>query len=82
MVFKRGCIRPCERKGKIQANIHFYHVKMRRHYQTHIRIFIKYYEFITITFLKIFKKRLRKIRRRKIIHSEYFVILPYMGCPM
>jgi hypothetical protein len=39
MVFKVGCIRPCERKGKNQANIPFSHVKKRGDYQSIIRIF-------------------------------------------
>ena len=39
MVFKVGCIRPCERKGKNQANISFYHVKKRGDYQTHFYTF-------------------------------------------
>ena len=39
MVFKVGCIRPCERKGKIQCFFHFHRVKMRSHYHTIFRIF-------------------------------------------
>ena len=39
MVFKVGCIRPRERKGKFKHFFHFYHVKIRGDYQALIRIF-------------------------------------------
>jgi len=56
-------------RDKIKQIYNIYHVKIRSHYQTHFRIFCKYYAFITNMFIDGLEKTITQFWTTQNIHN-------------